>query len=174
MVLYDTFWHPSKYAYNLDYINMGLRCLEEMVNDQPITNARQSIRQILKAVEQAIFTNTEDRTNLVTAIEAQNQGTDRQPAPAQSSIHFPSFANNISPSSTDDFIYFNSRYNRAEHHTITHSGEPSSSGVPPFHSATWVDDPMSSLDFDVLTTDLFNFLPAPMEDNGNDLDVSQG
>lgn len=174
MLLYDTFWHPSKYAYNLEYISIGLRCLEEMVNDEPITNARNSIRQILKAVEQAIFSTPADRMIPTPATGTPSlDAAPQQPAMLQSNIHFPSFANTVSPASTDDFIYFNSRYNRAENQPDQQSGATSSSVAAAFPSGTWTDDPMSSLDYDVLTTDLFNFLPAPLNPNSADVDFSQ-
>jgi hypothetical protein len=54
VLLYDGFWHPTKLAYNLEYTQTGLSCLRQMVDAEPILNARTSITRILGAVEQAI------------------------------------------------------------------------------------------------------------------------
>jgi hypothetical protein len=84
VLLYDILRHPSKHAYNLEFINTGLRCLEEMANDEPIINASTSIGHILQAVEQAIASELTNVTPSDDALPA----TFRQSVTAdQSSAH---------------------------------------------------------------------------------------
>lgn len=54
VLLYDMLWHPSKHECHLEYIQMTLGCLEIMVDEQPIVTARESLQQILSAVEGTI------------------------------------------------------------------------------------------------------------------------
>ena len=39
VLLYDSLWHPTKLAYNLEFIQTGLSCLRQMVDAEPILNA---------------------------------------------------------------------------------------------------------------------------------------
>lgn len=54
VLFFDILRHPSKYTYNVEYINMALQSLDSMINDEPLTNARRSIRQILRVVGDTI------------------------------------------------------------------------------------------------------------------------
>ncbi|ETS82873.1 hypothetical protein PFICI_04749 [Pestalotiopsis fici W106-1] len=54
VLLYDMLWHPSKHECHLEYIQMTLACLESMVDEQPVVTARESLQQILRAVEGTI------------------------------------------------------------------------------------------------------------------------
>lgn len=55
VLFFDILRHPSKYPYNVEYVHMALQSLDSMVDDEPVTNARNSIRQILRVVEDTIF-----------------------------------------------------------------------------------------------------------------------
>jgi hypothetical protein len=46
--------HPTKHAYNTEYIQLGIEALETMVHDDPVSTALSSVRRILRAVEAAI------------------------------------------------------------------------------------------------------------------------
>lgn len=54
VLFFDILRHPSKYTYNVEYINMALQSLDSMIDDEPLTNARRSIRQILRVVGDTI------------------------------------------------------------------------------------------------------------------------
>lgn len=54
VLFFDILRHPSKYTYNVEYINMALQSLDIMINDEPLTNARRSIQQILRVVGDTI------------------------------------------------------------------------------------------------------------------------
>lgn len=54
VLFFDILRHPSKYTYNVEYINMALQSLDSMIADEPVTNARRSIQQILSVVEKTI------------------------------------------------------------------------------------------------------------------------
>lgn len=54
VLFFDILRHPSKYPYNVEYINMALQSLDSMITDEPVTNARRSIQQILSVVEETI------------------------------------------------------------------------------------------------------------------------
>lgn len=54
VLFFDILRHPSKYPYNVEYVHMALQSLDSMMNDEPVTNARNSIRQILRVVEDTI------------------------------------------------------------------------------------------------------------------------
>lgn len=57
VLFFDILRHPSKYPYDVEYINMALQSLDSMIDDEPVTNARNSIRQILRVVEATISRN---------------------------------------------------------------------------------------------------------------------
>ncbi|CAN8099282.1 unnamed protein product [Discula destructiva] len=54
VLFFDILRHPSKYTYNVEYINMALQSMDSMIDDEPVTNARNSVRQILRVVEETI------------------------------------------------------------------------------------------------------------------------
>lgn len=60
VLLYDSLWHPTKLAYNLEYIQTGLSCLRLMVDAEPVLNARTSISRMIGAVEQAVSRRSPD------------------------------------------------------------------------------------------------------------------
>lgn len=170
VLLYDSLWHPTKHAYNLEYIHIALRCLDDMVVDVPTINAKESVNQILKAVEHAISNRPMGQIQDIGSANAfarvADQGTDgptQRPLSAHGHIHFPSSARPVSPTSTRDYIYFNSRHNNEPSQPPPMTNSEGPAFAPSQDVSTWMDDPMSSLDFDVLTTDLFNFLPPPMD-----------
>lgn len=176
MLLYDSLWHPAKHAYNLEYIHIALRCLDDMVPDVPTINARESVNQILKAVEHAISKRSIRQIQDSGLTRVADQGTDgptQRPLSAHGHIHFPSSARQASPANAGDYIYFNSRQNNVSGHPPPMTSSEGNAFAPSQDIGTWMYDPMSSLDFDVLTTDLFNFLPPPMDDLATGFGSSQ-
>jgi hypothetical protein len=183
VLLYDSLWHPAKHAYNLEYIHKGLHCLDSMVDAEPILNARQSIRRMIGAVEQTIASRSGNHTNGVSVEASSSATTPGRLAPSATAQHASRF-NTTSPhapppsrsdttftSAANDFLYLSDRAH----------GQPGTSGLQSqaltqahLDPATNTDsavssfdpnatmmggDPMSLLDFDVLTTDLYSFFP---------------
>jgi hypothetical protein len=151
-------WHPAKLAYNLEFIQTGLSCLRQMVDAEPILNARTSISRMIGAVEHAVAhrpnasaLNTEQTGVLSSAAQAGSDGGSNAQVPSSHETTFTSMAN--------DFIYLSDRQSQA---SAVHQSQRQF--VTPADSTTSLDtgsmaDPMSLLDFDVLTTDLYNFFP---------------
>jgi hypothetical protein len=197
VLLYDSLWHPAKHAYNLEYIQKGLQCLELMVDAEPILNARTSIRRMIGAVEQAITSRPSDKNNntsgeaptttttpgqlAANTTTAQNASpsfptlrghnsttprTSPQAAPPQ-----PPPANETTfTSAANDFLYLSDRAPSQPQNTTALQTQsqtqansiPANNSVPNFDPNAAMlggGDPMSFLDFDVLTTDLYNFFP---------------
>ena len=131
-----------------------------MVDAEPVLNARTSISRMIGAVEHAVAhrpangsaPNT-DRTNFPSStVQA---GADSRSNTQITPSHETTFT-----SMANDFIYLSDRQSQAP--AVYQSQQQF---VTPVDSTASVDtgtamaDPMSLLDFDVLTTDLYNFFP---------------
>ena len=130
-----------------------------MVDEEPILNARTSISRMIGAVEHAVAHRpanasapNADRTGVISsAAQAGADGISNAQAPSSHETTFTSMAN--------DFIYLSDRQSQAP--AVYQSQQQF---VTPADSTASLDtgsmvDPMSLLDFDVLTTDLYNFFP---------------
>lgn len=159
VLLYDSLWHPTKLAYNLEFIQTGLSCLRQMVDAEPVLNARTSISRMIGAVEHAVAhrpatasaPNTNQTGVLSSTAQAGSDGRNNAQVPSSHETTFTSMAN--------DFIYLSDRQSQAP--AVFQSQQQF---VTPADSTASLDtgtiaDPMSLLDFDVLTTDLYNFFP---------------
>ncbi|KAJ0278230.1 hypothetical protein COL940_007349 [Colletotrichum noveboracense] len=150
VLLYDSLRHPAKHPHNLEYIQMAISGLHALVGDDPVTNAVRSIKRIVWAVESSI---NASRTTL------DGGSTDSSPSWAgdrfPTSIQFPSLDENRATTS-DDLIYFSNRGYRQQPEPLPQDYAMSLPGTAPgLH-------PFPDLNFDVLTTDLFNFFPIDM------------
>lgn len=54
VLFFDILRHPSKYAYNIEFIQMAIASVNIMIDDEPVTNARNSLKKILRVVEETI------------------------------------------------------------------------------------------------------------------------
>ena len=176
-------WHPAKHAYNLEYIHKGLHCLDTMVNAEPILNARTSIRRMIGAVEQTIASRSRNHGDNNTSVGAGVATTTTPSRPATNATNQQSFTstsesrNTTNPqacsdttftSAANDFLYLSDRA-QTQHGTAgLHPQALSQALLDPATSSSTFDpnatmmgggDPMSLLDFDVLTTDLYSFFP---------------
>ncbi|KAH0430342.1 C6 zinc finger domain protein [Colletotrichum camelliae] len=150
VLLYDSLRHPAKHPHNLEYIQMAISGLHALVGDDPVTNAVRSIKRIVWAVESSI---NASRTTL------DGGSTDSSPSWAgdrfPTSIQFPSLDENRATTS-DDLIYFSNRGYRQQPEPLPQDYAMSLPGTAPGLN------PFPDLNFDVLTTDLFNFFPIDM------------
>ncbi|KAI8307155.1 Lactose regulatory protein LAC9 [Colletotrichum sp. SAR11_59] len=150
VLLYDSLRHPAKHPHNLEYIQMAISGLHSLVGDDPVTNAVRSIKRIVWAVESSI---NASRTTL------DGGSTDSSPSWAgdrfPTSIQFPSLDENRATTS-DDLIYFSNRGYRQQPEPLPQDYAMSLPGTAPGLN------PFPDLNFDVLTTDLFNFFPIDM------------
>jgi hypothetical protein len=130
-----------------------------MVDAEPILNARTSISRMIGAVEHAVahrptnasVPNTNQTGVFSSAAQAGADGHSNRQVPSSHETTFTSMAN--------DFIYLSDRQSQAP--AVYQSQQQF---VTPADSTASLDtgpmaDPMSLLDFDVLTTDLYNFFP---------------
>jgi hypothetical protein len=153
-------WHPSKLAYNLEYIQTGLSCLRRMVDAEPVLNARTSISRMIGAVEQAVVHRPDETLGqgfnltgiLSPPAQAGSDGRSNVQPPLSHETTFTSMAN--------DFIYLSDRQSQAPAVYQSHQQfvTPADSTAPG-DTGPAMADPLSLLDFDVLTTDLYNFFP---------------
>jgi len=196
VLLYDSLWHPTKHAYNLEYIQKGLHCLEKMVDAEPILNARTSIRRMIGAVEQTIASRSSDHSNKNSnAAEAVNTITTTPGRPASDHASSagrsqiatappPSCSETTFTSAANDFLYLSDRAHsqpslqsqaQSQAYSINPVGNTaatSSSSFDPNAAIMGGGDPMSLLDFDVLTTDLYSFFPIQTDRGVEDFGTS--
>jgi hypothetical protein len=183
VLLYDSLWHPAKHAYNLEYIHKGLHCLDSMVDAEPILNARTSIRRMIGAVEQTIASRSGNHTSNNAREPATSDTTPGRLEPNAATQHASRF-NTASPhapppsrsdttftSAANDFLYLSDRaYGQpgaaglqsqalAQAHLAPASNSDAATSSFDPNATMMGGDPMSLLDFDVLTTDLYSFFP---------------
>ncbi|WYZ39521.1 hypothetical protein EsH8_III_001435 [Colletotrichum jinshuiense] len=159
VLLYDSLRHPAKHPHNLEFIQMAISCLHSFIADDPVTNAIRSIKRIVWAVEQSINaskTNTGSFLDATSADSSPSWPDDRFPT----NIQFPSLEENRATTS-DDLIFFSNR-------TYRPPPEPVADYTMPVSGAGSMVNPFSDLNFDVLTTDLFNFFPVDMNSAPSD------
>lgn len=138
---------------------MAISCLHSFIADDPVTNAIRSIKRIVWAVEQSINaskTNTGSFLDATSADSSPSWPDDRFPT----NIQFPSLEENRATTS-DDLIFFSNR-------TYRPPPEPVADYTMPVSGAGSMVNPFSDLNFDVLTTDLFNFFPVDMNSAPSD------
>lgn len=130
VLFFDILRHPSKYPYNVEYINMALQSLDIMINDEPVTNARNSIRQILRVVEATIS----NRKTLNGAamdgrqdISALTDPLLQQQTPSAATTHPAAFS---SPSP-----FLGSGHQHQHQHSLLSSPHPSSVQFPSLNAA---------------------------------------
>ncbi|ROW06332.1 hypothetical protein VPNG_07537 [Cytospora leucostoma] len=194
VLFFDILRHPSKYPYNVEYIQMADQCLSLLINDEPLTNARNSLQKILRVVEDTIskgkhtyaattgglpaFADPILQTNADPTLQSPVSITSHDHPHPHASIQFPSLNAQQSPAS--QLIYFSElQSSMAADSTgaMTMPGMPGDPGsLAPGSEAL---DPMFNFHYDVITTDLYNFFPLQMspqsEATGNNaLDTDDG
>ena len=134
----------------MEYVRVALKCLNSMFNEPPVTTAIQSILRIQQAVEHSISASDvpmqeQDKDNYGAA----SLGPIERSMP---SIQFPSLDPNITGSATDLIVLTDKNtFIGPNHH---------SNGMEMASGADNPTDPLWISNYDVLTTDLFNFFPT--------------
>lgn len=177
VLFFDILRHPSKYPYNVEYINMALQALDSMINDEPVTNARNSIRQILRVVEETISRKkgpgaggTPGQLSSLTDPLLQSSTNPSLPSPASFLSHEQASASASTPNMQfpslnapeQQLIYFpdlggeavggNNSNMLSMHGLGADDPEASGDGL----------DPLSHFHYDVLATDLYSFFSLNM------------
>lgn len=177
VLFFDILRHPSKYPYNVEYIQMASRCLDIMTNDEPVTNARNSLRKILRVVEETIAKgkNTDPATTsglpafADPILQTMHDPTLQSPVSfmgndnpqSHGNIQFPSL--NAPLSSANQLIYFSDLPGSLGNDATGALAVPSMPGDPDAFSPGGEGlDPLSHFHYDVVTTDLYNFFPLNM------------
>ncbi|KAK2015794.1 C6 zinc finger domain-containing protein [Colletotrichum eremochloae] len=152
VLLYDSLRHPAKHPHNLEFIQMAISCLHALIGDEPVTNAIHSIKRIVWAVEQSI--NASKPTGAFPDVASAESSPAWSDSRFPTNIQFPSLEENRTATTTsDDLIFFSNRGYRQQPEPLTDYTIPMTGAGP-------VLNPFSDLNFDVLTTDLFNFFPV--------------
>jgi hypothetical protein len=161
VLLYDSLWHPTKLAYNLEFIHMGLSCLNQMADAQPVLNARTSISRMVGAVEQAVSRRSDNASGRIDDSASMLLSTTQNGPDIRSSAPLPSSHETTFTSLANDFIYLSDRQNQAPaaYQSQQQFMPPTDPAAASLEKGPDMVDPMSLLDFDVLTTDLYNFFP---------------
>ncbi|KAH6658428.1 hypothetical protein BKA67DRAFT_214024 [Truncatella angustata] len=160
VLMYDMLRHPAKRNYNVDYINMALQMLSSMVQDEPVTVSQNSMKQMLRLVEDIILNGnrvTGPSTELASLASSNTTAvevlSDTQQGPPHPNFQFPSL--NAGSTQSQQFIHF--------------SNLPAVSGQGNFDNALNIDgsavayaNPLPYFQNDVITTDLFNFFPVDL------------
>lgn len=138
-----------------------------MVDAEPILNARTSIRRMIVAVEQTIAS----RTAIASmpgrpAASATNHGSLTSTSERPSTTNPQACSDTTFTSTANDFLYLSDRAQSQPGTVGLQSQAVAQSQLAPATSSSNFDpnaavmgDPMSLLDFDVLTTDLYSFFP---------------
>lgn len=189
VLIFDILRHPSKQPYNVEYIEIALKSLDEMIDDEPVTNARRSVRRVVRIVEETIARNGDRPLSTQTEADAA--------APAHT------LAESAPGSATQQPVHDHQQYHQPQYNAqfpSLNGGQPSQgfpnaaqqqqliyfsdlpSSLPddtanggshmamPLAASEWYaggsdgtgGDPLSNFHYDVVTTDLFNFFPLNM------------
>jgi hypothetical protein len=151
-----------------------------MVDAEPIFNARTSIRRMIGAVEQTIASRSGNHTNNASAEAVTTTTTPGRLAPNATTQHASSFpavnggrittspqapppscSDTTFTSAANDFLYLSDRAHGQPALQLQAQAQAPANTVAFDPNATMMGggDPMSLLDFDVLTTDLYSFFP---------------
>lgn len=150
VLLYDSLCHPSKHPNNREYIDIALSCLRDIVGEAPAANTALSVGRILQAVERSIPP--------AIPVNASSDGVGLAGAYAGNNPHnVPRLTfDGAAPNTSQDLIFFGDRGVDASAGTDTMA--------PPNAQELGGDGQgLSQLDFDVMTTNLYNlFTMEPM------------
>ena len=129
---------------------MALKCLNMMGNGPPVTTAIQSILRIQQVVEQSISAFDAP----VPVPDKDNYGATLSGSMDRSlpNIQFPSLDRNVTGSANDLIVFTD------KNSTFDPNHHPDGIDIAP--GADLSTDPLWISNYDVLTTDLFNFFPT--------------
>lgn len=165
VLFFDILRHPSKYPYNVEYVHMALQSLDSMVDDEPVTNARNSIRQILRVVEDTIARKRlAESTAPAPPAPVANppsstplpQTTTTTTTTSSTSVLHPPASNFLSQDPQGNLIYFPDLGGDNDSLAMTGLANDLVGG------GTEGLDPLSHFHYDVLATDLHSFFSLNM------------
>lgn len=170
VLFFDILRHPSKYTYNVEYINMALQSLDIMIDDEPATNARSSIRQILSVVEDTIMKRTPAVLGAAPDVSALTDPLLKQDPPLPSPASFlgsdqpeqqPSATNSVPfpwlNAPEQALIYFQDLGDDV----VGSDGQPFGLSMGGGAAGDAID-PLLRFNYDVMATDLYSFFPLNM------------
>lgn len=162
---------------------MAIQCLDLMVDDEPISNARNSLQKILRVVEETIakgknadllttngphafgdeMPQTNANTNTNPTLPSPTSFLNQDHLQSHANIQFPSL--NAPLSSANQLIFFSDQPGSlgtdASGPLLTMSNLPGDPNA--FASGGGEEiDPLTHFHYDVMTTDLYNFFPLNM------------
>ncbi|RGP62686.1 c6 zinc finger domain-containing protein [Fusarium sporotrichioides] len=139
---------PSKYSYNMEYIQKALQALSSMVADEPVTSSLNSIRRVLETIETSI-------TGRIGGRQAMMVDSATMSPHQHSRIQFPS-VDQLGTNESGRMILL-SEGNGTE--------DNRSNPIAPGFPDTVIDQDWTNsahFNLNVMTTDLFNFFPLDM------------
>lgn len=171
VLFFDILRHPSKYTYNVEYINMALQSLDMMIGDEPVTNARNSIRQILSVVEDTISKRTSAGLTAAADVSALTDPLLKQDPSLPSPASFPGSDQSDQQSAAGNSLPF-PWLNAPEQPLIYFpglGGDALGDDIPPMlgppmdgSAGSDAIDPLLRFHYDVMATDLYSFFPLNM------------
>lgn len=162
VLFFDILRHPSKYPYNVEYVHMALQSLDSMVDDEPVTNARNSIRQILRVIEDTISKKrlAGPTTTTTPAAPAANPSSStlvpQTTMTSGNSVLHPPTSNFLSQDPQGNLIYFPDLGGDDDSLAMNGLANDLVGG------GTEGLDPLSHFHYDVLATDLHSFFSLNM------------
>ncbi|KAH7242804.1 hypothetical protein BKA59DRAFT_400407 [Fusarium tricinctum] len=142
VLLYDTICQPSKYSYNMEYIQKAIQELSGMVADEPVISSLNSIRRVLETVEASIFGQDRGTQSLATNITTPRR---------YSRIHFPSL-DYMEVAESGKMILPGETVEREGRSHLLAPGLPDV-----LTDQDWTNP--NHFNLNIMTTDLFNFFP---------------
>lgn len=158
---------------------MAIQCLDLMVDDEPVTNARNSLKKILRVVEETIakgknadlattngpspFADEMPQTNTNPTLPSPVSFLGQEHIQSHANIQFPSLNGPLS--SANQLIFFSDQPGSlGADATGPPLAMPSLPGDPGAFAPGGGEglDPLSHFHYDVMTTDLYNFFPLNM------------
>ncbi|KAK8022550.1 C6 zinc finger domain protein [Apiospora rasikravindrae] len=169
VLIYDILCQPSKYTYNIEYINISLQTLSSMIADEPVTSAINSIKRVLRTIEDSISSQghgagaspaesatTPNSRGQASAAATPNSGAQNH----YSSIQFPSL-DHLTQNGAEQMIFLTERnYPQPTAARAAPMG-PYATAAPGngFGPDPSFMNAAPNFNLDVMTTDLFNFFP---------------
>ncbi|RGP71231.1 c6 zinc finger domain-containing [Fusarium longipes] len=163
VLLYDILYQPSKYSYNMEYIEKAIQALSSMVSDEPIISSLNSIRRVLETIEASIPAHVHGKQPMVP--ESIPEGSHQY-----SRVQFPSL-NPLEVNESGRMILLTDDIGNEDNRSHSFASGMQNT----FADQDWTS--AAHFNLDVMTTDLFNFFPLDMTTpmgpaTGNSTDAS--
>ncbi|KAI0970760.1 hypothetical protein F4678DRAFT_102234 [Xylaria arbuscula] len=155
VLFYDMLRNPSKLSYNKEYVKTALKCVDHMVNDEPIIHAQSSMKETFRIIEQYLLTNRIERR--MPEHENHEHSSLTQDTPHQQNVAaIPAATHDFLVDESQNMIYLNGMPFDFNRYSV---GATENNNIPDtlfqYHNPNF------------FTTDLFNFFPVDTTSDGS-------